>query len=94
MGLISTEAINKWLSDIPCLHPIVILLKQMLRAKRYNVTYEGGLNTFSMIVLLVSYIYEAKIDKEPNPAVVLKEVLKFYAHEFNEKEIGIDLAQY
>ena len=47
-----------------------------------------------MIVLLVSYIYEAKMDKETNPAVVLKEVLKFYAHEFNEKEIGIDLAQY
>ena len=47
-----------------------------------------------MLVLLVSYIYHAKLDKEVNSAIVLKEILKFYAHEFNEKEIGIDLAQY
>lgn len=43
------------------------------------------MNTFSIIVLLVSYILEAKLDKETNPAFVLKEVLKFYGHEFNEK---------
>lgn len=85
LGLISTEAINKWLADISCLHEIVIVMKQLFKVKGFNVTYEGGLNTFSMIVLLVSYIYHAKLEKETNTAQVLKEILRYYAYEFNEK---------
>jgi DNA polymerase sigma len=61
LGLISTEAINEWLSEIPSLHTIVIFLKQIFKNYHFNITYEGGLNTFAMIVLLVSYIRHAKL---------------------------------
>lgn len=58
---------------------------------RLNCTYEGGLNTFSMIVLLVAYIFHAKLEKEENAALVLERILIFYTEEFNEKEQGIDI---
>lgn len=56
-----------------------------------NCTYEGGLNTFSMIVLLVAYISHAKLEKEENAALVLERILRFYSEEFDEKEQGIDI---
>jgi hypothetical protein len=36
-------------------------MKQIFKNYRFNITYEGGINTFAMIVLLVSYIRHAKL---------------------------------
>jgi DNA polymerase sigma len=57
LGIISTDAINNWLAEISSLHTIVIVLKQYFLKRKLNVTYGGGLNGFSMIVLFVAYIY-------------------------------------
>lgn len=66
-------------------------MKQYFLKRKLNVTYEGGLNGFSMIVLFVAYIYHAKLQEEENASAVLYKILKFYTEEFNEKEYGIDL---
>lgn len=66
-------------------------MKQILKNHRFNITYEGGLNTFAMIVLLVAYIRHHQLEKEINSAKVLQRILNFYAFEFNEKEYGVDL---
>lgn len=91
LGLISTNAINRWIGQISSLHSIIITLKEFFSRMRLNCTYEGGLNTFSMIVLLVAYISHAKLQKEENAALVLERILRFYTEEFNEKEQGIDI---
>lgn len=58
----------------------MITLKFLLQNRGLHKTYEGGLNTFTMIVLVVSYIYHAKLEKETNPALVFEQLLKFYAY--------------
>lgn len=70
LGLISTNAINRWLQEIASLHSIIIILKEFFARKKLNCTYEGGLNTFSMIVLMVAYIFHARLEKEDNAAEV------------------------
>jgi len=45
-------------------------MKQYFLKKKLNVTYGGGLNGFSMIVLLVAFIKHAKLEEETNTAVV------------------------
>ena len=50
---------------------MVIVLKMLLQGRDLHGTYQGGLNTFSMIVMLVAYIYHAHLQEETNPAIVL-----------------------
>jgi DNA polymerase sigma len=70
LGLISTEAINQWLQQVSSLHSIIIILKEFFAKRKLNCTYEGGLNTFSLIVLLVAYIFHARLQEEDNAALV------------------------
>ena len=72
LGIQSTQTINGWLQEIPTLHHLVITLKCLLQSRLLHKTYEGGMNNFSLIVLLVSYIYHAKLEKEINFALVLE----------------------
>jgi hypothetical protein len=46
-------------------------MKELFSKKRLSCTYEGGLNTFSMIVLFMAYIIHAKLEQEENAAIVL-----------------------
>ena len=59
---------------------MALTLKYLLQRRGLNITYEGGLNTFSMMLLVVAYIYHAKLVNELNPAIVLEHVLRFYAY--------------
>ena len=61
LGLISTEAINKWLEEIPTLRIIVVLLKCYLAKHSLNESYSCGLNTYSLMVMIVGYIYDAEL---------------------------------
>lgn len=63
LGIISTQTINEWLKEIPTLHFIVIALKVLFNNRGFNKTYQGGMNTFSMIVFIVAYIYHAGLEK-------------------------------
>jgi DNA polymerase sigma len=91
LGLISTNTINRWIGEISSLHSIIIILKEFFGKKRLNCTYEGGLNTFSMIVLLVAFVFHARLEQEDNAAEVFYQFLRFYGEQFDEKERGVDL---
>jgi len=58
-------------------------MKEFFTINRLNLTYEGGLNTISMIVMLVAYIWHAELQEEENTAVVLEKILRFYVYEFD-----------
>lgn len=51
----------------------------------------GGLNTYSMICMLVAFIKQNKLEEETNVVEVFYRIVKFYAFEFDEKTTGIDL---
>ena len=71
LGIRTTAAIGQWISSIKSLHSIVIIMKEFFTINRLNLTYEGGLNTISMIVMLVAFIEHAGLAEEENTAVVL-----------------------
>jgi len=83
LGIHTTSTISEWLSSIKSLRSIVIVMKSFFTISRLNLAYEGGLNTFAMIVMLVSYIKHKKLENEENAAVILRNFLQFYAEEFD-----------
>lgn len=50
--------------------------------KGFNETYYGGLNTYTVLVLLVALVRKERLGKEERAGVVLGRVLKFYSEEF------------
>lgn len=90
LGLISTAAINQWLAEIATLHTIIIIMKQYFVNRKLNVTYEGGLKTYAMIVMIVAYIRHADLQLEENPAKVLRRLAEFY-EKFDEAKQGINI---
>lgn len=46
LGIISTNAINNWLSEVKSLHSIVVVMKMYLSTNQLNITYEG--NSFNI----------------------------------------------
>ena len=91
LGIRTTSAITVWLCQIKSLHTIIIIMKSFFTINKLNLAYEGGLNTISMIVMFVALIRHRKMEREENEALVLENILHFYANQFNEKDEGIDL---
>ena len=91
LGIISTEAINGWLEEIPTLRTIVVLLKSHLSLHSLNENYNKGLNTYSLIIMLVALIYHEELMHENRISFVLQRVLGFYGWEFDEKKTRIDI---
>jgi DNA polymerase sigma len=56
LGVVSTIQTKEWLSSIPTLQAIAIVLKDLLAAHLLNETYYGGINTFTLLVMLVAVI--------------------------------------
>jgi len=64
LGILTTSAISQWLNHLRPLHTIVILMKEFFTINQLNLAYEGGLNTISMIVMLVAYIVDQRLEEE------------------------------
>ena len=91
LGIISTQAIADWLDEIPTLRVILLLLKHYLARYSLNENYTCGLNTYSLIVMLIACIYDSELTKEARIGVVLQRLLRFYGWEFDEKIHKIDI---
>lgn len=91
LGVVTTAQINKWINEIPTLSSITVLLKYELTRKGLNETYVGGINTYCLVVMIVSFIKKQGLQKQQNLGIVLGQLLKFYGWQFNEKVYGIDL---
>lgn len=94
LGIISTNQIAEWMNSIHCLRPMVILLKHKLSEKGLNETYFGGINTYSLMVMLVAYILDRNLQESKTISDVFEKVLGFYAYDFDAKKYAIDLRNY
>lgn len=66
------------------------MLKYVLSKRSLNQTYLGGLNTYCLVVMIVSFIYSQKLEKCDNFAIVLGKMMTFYGWHFDQKSYGID----
>lgn len=91
LGLISTETMRKWIAEYPCLTQNTLLLKYQLAKQSLNETYTGGLNTYSLVVLIVAFYKYSSLPASTLQSSMLDNLLKFYGWEFNEKTHGVDI---
>ncbi|RNA19943.1 PAP-associated domain-containing [Brachionus plicatilis] len=92
-GVKSAELIKKFLVEFPCLRPLVMVLKQFLIQRDYNEVWTGGIGSYSLILMTVSFLQlHPRIDARAlgaNLAVLLIEFFEFYGRCFNYMKTAI-----
>ncbi len=96
-GFEAVSTIKRVIEDFPAVKPIIILLKFYLRQKNMNETFTGGISSFLLFNLVYAYLQfivrEDKSEVCENLGLFLLGFLKFYAYEFNYRELGISLRE-
>ena len=55
-GVKSAELIKKYIQEYPCLRPLVMVLKQFLIQRDFNEVWTGGIGSYSLILMTVSFL--------------------------------------
>lgn len=89
-GIASYYLVKDMLSLYPMMHPLVLVVKQLLYAARLNSAYKGGLNSYS-IVLWVTACLNYLGGQVTDLGETLLWILKYYGTEFNYKTTGVNI---
>ena len=101
-GYEAKKVIKKTLEDFPFIRPLIYVLKYFLRQRKLNESYTGGISSFLLFNLLLSYVQyvvknEDKINSETRGGKFLSlghllvGFLQFFGFDFNFEEIGISV---
>lgn len=94
-GVLAAEVVKKFMHDMPALRPLVIFIKHFLGMRGLNEVYLGGLGSYSIICLCVSFLQlhpklaSGQIAQADNLGVLLVEALELYGKRFNYDSVGI-----
>ena len=92
-GLKSARMIQKFIQEYPFLPKLVFVLKQFLYQRNLHEVYYGGISSYSLILLLVSFLQlhprHAAADANANLGVLLIEFFELYGRNFNYMKTGI-----
>ncbi|KDR67548.1 hypothetical protein GALMADRAFT_1079828 [Galerina marginata CBS 339.88] len=105
-GLVSGQIISGFLKNLvptvngnesKALRSLVMITKSFLSQRSMNEVYTGGLGSYSIVCLAVSFlqmhpkIRRGEIDPEKNLGVLMMEFFELYGQHFNYDEVGISL---
>ena len=92
-GCKSALLIQKYIEEYPFLPKLVFVLKQFLYERNLHEVYIGGISSYSLILLLVSFLQrharQAATESNPNLGVLLIEFFELYGRNFNYMKTGI-----
>lgn len=93
-GMYCVKVVLKLTKKYPELKPLMIVLKSFLKSRGLNETYSGGVGSFLLTMLVVSYLQQKY--KEGNTERVdlgkhLMDFLYLYGVQFNYEEVGISV---
>ena len=94
-GVKSADLIKKFLVEYPCLRPLVMVLKQFLIQRDFNEVWTGGIGSYSLILMTVSFLQlHSRIDptqrvENLNLGVLLIEFFELYGRCFNYMKTAI-----
>jgi DNA polymerase sigma len=85
-----------YIANYKNLKQVSILLKRFLALHSFNIPYNGGLSSYSTVILLVAYMnyYGLKngvSDGDMSPSRLLLGFLDFYGNYFNPGSMGISV---
>jgi non-canonical poly(A) RNA polymerase PAPD5/7 len=55
-GLTAIAVIRKYLQNFPALRPLILIVKSYLSQRGMNEVYKGGLGSYSIICLVISFL--------------------------------------
>ncbi|XP_039959379.1 non-canonical poly(A) RNA polymerase protein Trf4-1 [Bactrocera tryoni] len=93
-GVQSAELIKKYKQEFPLLAKLVLVLKQFLLQRDLNEVFTGGISSYSLILMCISFLqlHPLQIDHDKaNLGVLLLEFFELYGRKFNYMKIGISI---
>ena len=94
-GIRSAYIIHSFMQQYPVLAKLVMVLKQFLTQRQLNEVYYGGISSYSLILLLVSFLQlhsrQGVINSDSNLGVLLIEFFELYGRHFNYMRTGISV---
>ncbi|XP_014209789.1 non-canonical poly(A) RNA polymerase PAPD5 isoform X2 [Copidosoma floridanum] len=92
-GVKSAELIKTFKAQYPALEKLVMVLKQFLLQRDLNEVFTGGISSYSLILMTISFLQlhpRVNIDSpDVNLGVLLIEFLELYGRKFNYVKTGI-----
>ena len=55
-GLNAVALINRYLQHLPALRPLIVIIKMFLSSRGLNEVFKGGLGSYSIICMVISFI--------------------------------------
>lgn len=92
-GVKSAELIKHYMKEFPVLPKLVYVLKQFLLERDLNEVFTGGISSYSLILMCISFLQlhqrPAELLRDANLGVLLIEFLELYGRKFNYMQTGI-----
>jgi len=87
--------IKKYLDEEPVVKPLALLLKYYLKQFGMNEPYTGGLGSYALLIMIISYLQlyrpVIKPEKQKDLGVLLLGFLNLYGRKFNYVRTGISV---
>lgn len=93
-GVQSAELIRDYKLQYPVLSKLVLVLKQFLLQRDLNEVFTGGISSYSLILMCISFLQLHPRQNSYNNAnlgVLLLEFLELYGRKFNYMKTGISI---
>ena len=94
-GIKSARMIQQFIQEYPYLPKLVFVLKQFLYERNLHEVYYGGISSYSLILLLVSFLQlhprRDATGSNPNLGVLLIEFFELYGRNFNYMKTAISV---
>ncbi|XP_055341519.1 terminal nucleotidyltransferase 4B-like isoform X3 [Paramacrobiotus metropolitanus] len=92
-GLQTAELVLTFLKEYPCLEKLVLVLKQFLQQHGLNESFTGGIGSYALVLLTVSFLqlhprYNT-LEDGVNVGALLIEFLELYGRHFNYVDTAI-----
>ena len=76
------KLVKSYLAESQLIEPLILVLKQMLKVWGFNDAYTGGLSSYALFLMIVSFLQEKRkstLKNEVNMGETLMEFLRYYA---------------
>eukprot|EP00124_Ichthyophonus_hoferi_P002469 Ihof_evm9s169 gene=Ihof_evmTU9s169 len=96
-GPSAADIIEGYIEEYPCLLPLVLVLKQFLAQRKLNEPFTGGIGSYSLVVMVVSFLQlHPRISNQAatanmNLGVLLMEFFEVYGRIFEYNYLGISI---
>ena len=94
-GVPTAQLILQCMQQYPVLAPLAMVIKQFLAQRQLNEVYHGGISSYTLILILISFFQQHPrnhaLDSSANLGVLLIEFFELYGRHFNYMKVGISI---